>query len=40
MISYFRKDGRAGAQKAKENAELTGRGAVVIVKYTAAAAAE
>jgi hypothetical protein len=40
MITYFRKDGRAGAQRAKEGSELTGRGAVVIVKYTVGAASE
>ena len=40
MITYFRKDGRASAQKAKEGAKLTGKGATVIVKYTAAAAGE
>lgn len=37
MVRYFRKDGRAGAEKAKEGATLTGRGAVLILKYTVSA---
>jgi hypothetical protein len=40
MITYMRKDGRAVAQCAKKGATLTGRGAIVIVKYTSRALAE
>lgn len=40
MITYFRKDGRAAAQCAKKGATLTGRGAVVILKYMGRAAVE